>query len=303
MAGITTLRMFGTLRGRAAEGVGSIIPYQGPDPATGWEGGRRYRAAMPEGDTIHNTAARLRPALEGAVLLGFEARRMRAHRPRPGWRIESVQAVGKHLMIRFERDLVLHTHMQMTGSWHLYATGERWRKPAHLSRAVLAVEGWQAVCFSAPVVETFVIGHDPDPTAHLGPDLCGADPDLDLAVDRFALVDEGTQIGPALVDQRIAAGIGNVYKSETLFACGLDPFVPVAEVGSEQRRQLLEAAHRQLRMNLGRNDRQTVPGGLAVYGRANRPCRVCGVGIRVDRQGDQSRTTYWCPRCQISRSP
>lgn len=255
---------------------------------------------MPEGDTIHNAAARLRPALEGAVLEGFEARRMRGHRPRPGMRIESVTAVGKHLLIGFERNLVLHTHMQMTGSWRLVATGGRWPKPAHLARAVLEVPDWQAVCFSAPVVETFVRGHDLDPTAHLGPDLCGDSPDLDAGVERFVLVDEGTEIGPALLDQRVVAGIGNVYKSEVLHACGVDPFVPIEAIDAETRHRLIATARRQLRMNLGRATRQTVPGGLAVYGRANRPCRTCGAGIRVARQGVDARSTYWCPRCQGS---
>ena len=254
---------------------------------------------MPEGDTIHNTAARLRPALEGAVLQAFEAKRLRGHRARPGMRIESVGAVGKHLLIGFERNLVLHTHMQMKGSWHLVAAGSRWPKPAHLARVVLEVADWQAVCFSAPVVETYVVGHDPDPTAHLGPDLCDERPDLAAGVERFVLVDEGTEIGPALLDQRVVAGIGNVYKSEVLHACGVDPFAAIETIDVGTRRRLVETAHRQLRMNLGRARRETVPGGLAVYGRANRPCRICGSGVRVSRQGDHARATYWCPRCQV----
>ena len=101
------------------------------------------------------------------MLESFEAKRMRGHRPRPGMRIASVRAVGKHLLIEFERRLVLHTHMQMTGSWHLVAAGDRWPKPAHLARVVLGVPGWQAVCFSAPVVETFVATlHDSMTSSH-----------------------------------------------------------------------------------------------------------------------------------------
>ena len=127
---------------------------------------------MPEGDTIHRTANRLRPALDGQRLVRFEAPRLTGDRPRTGEVIESVEAVGKHLLIRFPGHLVLHTHMKMTGSWHLYRANERWRERRHLARVVLEVPGWVAVCFAAPVVQTYrdVVGQ-PSPVAHLGPDL------------------------------------------------------------------------------------------------------------------------------------
>ena len=192
----------------------------------------------------------------------------------------------------------MQTHMKMTGAWHLYEAGQRWRKPAHLARVVIGVEGWEAVCFSAPDVRTFVDGAVDDPTRHLGPDLCLADADLAAAVDRFAVAEASEAIAVALLDQRIACGVGNVFKSEVLFACGLSPFTPVGEVDVDIRRRLIETAHHQLRANLGSGPRRTVPEGLAVYGRERRPCRRCGVGIRRTRQGDHARSTYWCPRCQ-----
>ena len=264
---------------------------------------------MPEGDTLHRTAARLRPALEGATLERFEAPRLLGDRPTPGVGIRTVEAVGKHLLIHFDDGLTLRTHLGMPGSWHLYRAGERWRKPRHLLRALVAVPGWEAVCFSAPTVQTYrpatpggALGRDLDPIGHLGPDLCVAEPDLDEAVRRFATVpDPGTEIAVALLDQRIAAGIGNVYKSEVLHRCRVSPFAPVADVPEAQRRQLLEVAARLLRHNLTTTRRTTVagpPGSLAVYGRARRPCPVCGTPVRMVRQGEQARSTYWCPRCQ-----
>ncbi len=260
---------------------------------------------MPEGDTLHRTAARLRPALEGAALRRFDAPRLVGERPRSGTTIDTVEAVGKHLVVRFSGGLALQTHLRMTGSWHLYRTGERWTKPPHLARVVLEVDGWVAVCFSAPVVRTYrpdAVGVV-DPTAHLGPDLCLPDVDLDAAVERFSLAEEpDVEIGVALLDQRIVSGIGNVYKSEVCFACRVDPFTPLHAVDVDARRALVRVAAKLLRANLTTTRRTTVPvaGGLAVYGRARRPCIACGTPIRMRYQGTQRRSTYWCPRCQPS---
>ena len=197
---------------------------------------------MPEGDTIWRVADRLRPALEGRRLVRFEAPRLAGGpRPRPGDRVEAVEARGKHLLVRFERGVTLQTHLRMTGSWHLYSSGQRWQRPAHLARAVVEVEGgWSAVCFAAPVVRTFV--DDPaaahrNPTAHLGPDLCRLDVDLDEVLRRVAAADADDVVCDLLLDQRVAAGIGNVYKSETLWACRLHPLVRVADVDAGLRRR------------------------------------------------------------------
>jgi endonuclease-8 len=214
-------------------------------------------------------------------------------------RIEAVEAVGKHLLIRFERGLVLQTHLQMTGSWQLFRTGARWTRARHLARAVLEVDGWVAVCFAAPLVRTYVDGVV-TPVDHLGPDLCRADADLDRALARMAAIPGAeTEIADVLLDQRVAAGVGNVYKSEVLFAARLDPFTPLGAVDVPVRRRLLEIATAQLRANLGPGPRATVPSGLAVYRRSRRPCLVCGTPIRLRYQGPNRRSTYWCPRCQL----
>jgi endonuclease-8 len=263
---------------------------------------------MPEGDTIWRAAARMRPALVGAEVVRFEAPRLVGERPRAGARVEEVEAVGKHLLVHLSGGLSLDTHMRMTGSWHLYRQGERWRKGRHLLRCLVAVPGWEAVCFSAPVVRTYhrsgrnALGQVDDPVAHLGPDLCGPEPDIDAAVARMATIPEpGTTVAEVLLDQRVAAGIGNVYKSEVLFACGLDPFTPIGQVDEPMRRRLVEVAARLLRRNLATTRRTTVagpPGSVAVYGRARQPCRRCGTPVRMARHGVQARSTYWCPRCQ-----
>jgi endonuclease-8 len=256
---------------------------------------------MPEGDTIHNLAARLRPALEGATLVRFEAPRLAGTvRPRPGMAIESVGAHGKHLLIRFERDLVLEIHLGMVGTWQLARAGDRWRKPKHLLRALVGVEGADALFFTAPTVRVFVDKEGrPSPIAHLGPDLAVAGVDVEAAVARMAALPEpGTSIAEVLLDQRVAAGVGNVYKSEVLWACALDPFAPVETVDDDTRRRLLATAATQIQANLRPGRRRTVAGGLAVYGRARQPCRRCGAPIRMRRHGDQARSTYWCPTCQ-----
>jgi endonuclease VIII len=254
---------------------------------------------VPEGDTIHRAARRLRPALEGAELRRFEATRLVGAQPRLGEVIDGVEAVGKHLLMHFSSGLTLQTHMRMTGSWHLYRVGERWQKPDHLARAVVGVDEWVAVCFSAPVVRTFVASRPDSPVAHLGPDLCLTAPDLDDAVRRMAdLAEPDTSIAEVLLDQRIASGIGNVYKSEALFACGVDPFTPMRWVDRDMRHRLLATAARQLRANLGSGPRSTVPGGLAFYGRQRQPCRRCGVPVRATHQGPRARVTFWCPACQ-----
>jgi endonuclease VIII len=243
-----------------------------------------YPPAMPEGDTLSRTATTLERALAGEHLTGFEAARLVARRsPGPGWVVRGVEARGKHLLVHFERDgeppLTLRTHLKMTGSWHVYRPGERWRKPRHRARVVIATEPAVAVCFAAP------------------------DADLDEAARRFAaLPPPETPVAVALLDQRIACGVGNVYESEVLHACGLDPSTPVGALDAAVRRRVLATASRLLRANLDGYPRRTAPGGLAVYGRAGQPCRRCATTVVADRHGDDARITYWCPSCQPARS-
>lgn len=259
---------------------------------------------MPEGDTIHRVANRLRPALVGQPLVRLDAPRAIGRRkPAAGTEVTAVDAVGKHLLIRFADGTILRTHLRMTGSWHLYRTGERWQKPAHLVRALVEVPGWVAVCFAAPVV---ALEHDATGGAsihHLGPDLTRpdvTDADLDACLDRMDRLTEPTdEIGAVLLDQRIACGVGNVYKSEVLWACGVDPGAPVADLDAGVRRRLLATAAKMLRANAATPGRRTThERGLAVYGRRGEPCRRCGTPVRMRRQGEQARSTYWCPTCQ-----
>jgi endonuclease-8 len=265
---------------------------------------------MPEGDTLFKTAARLRPALQGHHLTRFEAPRLVGDAPRLGEVIERVEARGKNLLIHFERGLVLRTHLRMVGSWHVYREHERWRKPAYLARAVVGADsGWMGVCFQAPVVETYHrLASEPRPLATLGPDLCRAESladdvldDVLVRIEHFA--DPSATLGEALLDQRIAAGIGNVYKSEVCWAVGIDPATALGAVPREVRRRAWTTAARQLQANLRDGGRRTHPAGLAVYGRRGQPCRRCGTPIRTARQGEQARITYWCPRCQPVPDP
>jgi endonuclease-8 len=161
---------------------------------------------LPEGDTIWRTAAALRSRLVGKVVT--EARPAHLRRVE-GTTVTAVEPAGKHLLVRFSSDLVLHSHMRMKGSWHLYRPGQRWRLPERLARAVLACDDAVAVCFSAPVVELI---RDPSSRlAHLGPDILADGFDPAEAVRRARLLDD-QQLGAILLDQRVCAGIGNVYR-------------------------------------------------------------------------------------------
>lgn len=271
---------------------------------------------MPEGDTIHRAAARLRRVLEGAELTRVEIRRdPRGRRgPEPTSRVLAVEAVGKHLLITFDSGHVLHTHLQMNGAWHVYRHGERWRRAGHRARVIIETAvGDQAVCFDAPTVE---IRHDAHrgplaaPTraartlAQLGPDLTVDDPDLDTVLARADAADSRTETGVVLLDQRIGAGIGNVFKSEVCWAEAVSPFVAFGDLAPAVRRALFTTAHHQLRANVERTRRVTYGRGLAVYRRTGRPCPRCGTAIRSAMQGtDLPRRTYWCPGCQHAGPP
>ena len=219
-----------------------------------------------------------------------------------GTTVTGVDAVGKHLLVRFDNGLSLHTHMRMTGSWHLYRPGEPWRRPERLARAVLEVEGTVAVLFNAPVVELKRTAREG--LEHLGPDLLGDPVDLSRVVRRARSLPGAVALGELLLDQRVAAGIGNVYKSETLWWLRLDPWAPQSSLTDEQLAELFEVAREALRSNLGSFERRFPGYGPgAVHGRGGRACRRCGTIIRVRAQGEQARLTYWCPTCQRPGAP
>jgi endonuclease-8 len=271
---------------------------------------------MPEGDTIFRAARTLQRALAGRVVTRFESAfpaltRIDADGPIAGRTIESVASRGKHLLMAFSGDLVLRTHMRMNGSWHIYRSGERWRRPARDLRILVATDAYVAVAFNVPVAE-FIAG-DPArhaPLAALGPDLAAGP--VDRGVVRARIRARGADpIADVLLDQRVVAGLGNVLKSEVLFASGVQPFTPVADLGDAAIDRIVEQAERLMVYNIrdaaaaggpavGRRTtgRLNPAEQLWVYGRGGRPCLRCGTAIAARKTGADARITYWCPRCQ-----
>jgi endonuclease VIII len=264
---------------------------------------------LPEGDTIHRWARRLDAALTGRRLQRFELRRdpRGARLPEPGTTVTGVEARGKHLLVHFDDGATLHTHMELHGRWDVYRRGERWHRPAHTARAVIALDdGTSAVCFAAPIVELRRTDRSTPPTrasrslAALGPDLCDDAPDLEEVMRRLDAADDTRLVADVLLDQRIAAGVGNVFKSEICWANRVHPFAPLGALDARARRALFDTAHQMLHANLDTTRRTTYRGGLAVYGKKGKPCPRCRTPIEQDYGGaaDEERTTFWCPTCQ-----
>jgi endonuclease-8 len=247
---------------------------------------------LPEGDTIWRTAAALRRRLVGKTVL--DARPSSISRLK-GQRLESVEPNGKHLMMRFDRGVVLHSHMRMTGAWHLYRPGERWRQPEYRATAVLSFDDAVAVCFAAPVMELTADARQP--VAHLGPDILVDPFDLDQVITRARQADHPT-IGELLLDQRVCAGIGNIYKCESLWINRVDPWSAPGDMDDAWLRRLYLTARDLMRRNLITPIRAQ---RHAVHGRGGRPCPRCGSRLQVRAQGEQARLTYWCSRCQVAR--
>lgn len=263
---------------------------------------------MAEGDTIYRTAQALQAALAGRSVTAFEsalpavARRAKSEAV-VGQRIAGVDANGKHLLLRFEGGVTLHTHLGMRGSWHLYRTSSRWRKPRTTARIVITADDVVAVCF-APMLAALLTPAELRRNlrlTRLGPDALRDGFDPAEAVSRLRARDD-LEIGVAIVDQKALAGIGNVYKSEVLFLCGVNPFARVEALADATLLRVVETAAAQLERSAARAERRTTselaPGTLFVYGRGGEPCRRCGETVRRAYQGLMRRSTYWCPRCQ-----
>jgi endonuclease VIII len=258
---------------------------------------------VPEGDTLHRTAAGLAPYLVGRPVTAARARPGGPQVGRiVGATIESVEAAGKNLLIRFDNGLELRTHMRMNGSWHRYRPGERWRRGPSHARLVLEVPGAVAVCFDAPVVELFETRAAAiHPTlARLGPDLLGTGWDDASAAEAARRLRDPARasltISEALLDQRALAGIGNIWRNETLWHERVDPWAPVGGLDDATLDRLVATAHRLLRSSV-----DVAPGRARTraYRRTGRPCPRCGTPIRsAGRSVAITRTTYWCPRCQ-----
>ena len=272
---------------------------------------------MPEGDTIFRAAQTLQRALAGRRVTRFDSvypalMRIATDTPVVGRVVDGVRSHGKHLLLSFSGDLILRTHMRMSGSWHLYRPGERWQRPARDMRVLVGTDAFVAIGFNIPDAELLsaaALERHPVLSA-LGPDLLSSDFDAAEAIRRMR-EHGGEAIDEVLLNQRVLAGVGNVFKSEVLFAAGVSPLATVDALSDARLERLVQIARQQLAVNV-RDRRRTLapaPGrrttgslhpdkGLWVYGRAGEPCRRCGTPIVLEKRGADARLTYWCPGCQ-----
>jgi endonuclease-8 len=248
---------------------------------------------MPEGDAIHRAARRLQ------VLVGRELEVETPHpraavkqlAPRLDGRVlEGVEAIGKNLLFRFEGGLVLRSHLRMSGRWRVLRRdapvfGTPW--------LVLRSDEHVGVLWGGPVLEL-----DRGVALRLGPDILADPPDFDAMLLRFRRDDPARELGAALLDQQLVAGIGNVWKVESLWAERISPWRRLADVSDDELRSVLEEAHR-----LMRNRLDDIPGRAQIYRRKGHACPRCGTPIRSWPQGDDARMAYWCPHCQKGEEP
>ena len=257
---------------------------------------------MPEGDTIHAMARRVGEALVGREIVAIETPHPRHARDRwperlKGRAVRAVDAYGKHLLVRFEGDLALHSHLRMTGLWGVYRRGQRWRRSPRRAWLVIRTEQHEVVEFDGPVLELMTESRArfDRRLAALGPDVLAEHFDEQRFLTRLREDDQSRGIGDALLDQRNVAGIGNVWKSEGCHLARVDPWRRLSAVSDEEALAVVRAVEPRLRAAAEQGGH---PRGIQVYGRAGRPCPRCGGPIRGRPQGDDNRMTFWCPACQ-----
>jgi endonuclease-8 len=249
---------------------------------------------MAEGDTIVRAATRIEAAVGGErVAVGSPGPRGRAARVErlDGLVLNGVETRGKNLLLDFG-ELALHSHLGMNGSWHAYASGERWSKPRHSAWVVLSAERGEAVQFGGPTLRVMTAKAIRRELSRLGPDILAAELDIDEVVASVARAAD-LLLGDALLDQSLVAGIGNIFKSEACFAVRVDPWRRVGDLAEAELGAALGAARALMQQSVA--DRRP---SRAVYKRGGRPCPTCGTAIRGRGQGGANRTTYWCPSCQ-----
>jgi endonuclease-8 len=268
-------------------------------------------AHVPEGDTVHLTAKRLRAALSGHLLLRGELRHPQlVEHDLAGRTVLDVRSVGKHLFTRFDDDRSLHSHLRLDGSWHLYRPGMPWQRPAHQARAVLETAERTAVGFLLHDLELLPTAEEDRLVGHLGPDLLDpawSDDHAAEALRRFT-ARGASELGLVLLEQRVMAGVGNLYKTEVCFLLGLSPWTLVRDVPDPAAAITLA---RDLLLRNADRPEQSTTGELArgrqhwVYDRGGRRCRRCGTRIRTGKQGEgvYARIAWWCPTCQPGPSP
>jgi endonuclease-8 len=279
---------------------------------------------VPEGDTIFRAARTLHRALAGQIVTAFETQlpklaRVDQDHPLAGRTVESVDASGKWMHMHFSGDLILLTHMLMSGSWHIYRPGEPWRKSRYHMRIVFATQSIVAVAFNVQVAEFHTAASLARRAGYneLGPDILAENFDETAAVANLANRPD-LEVGVALLSQSLLAGIGNVYKSEACFLAGIHPFRKVGGLSPAELRELVSVARRLMLANItdaagsrivtytgfrrttGRSDPEQ---RLWVYHRGGEPCRRCGAAIESRKQGEDARITFWCPHCQPLAGP
>jgi endonuclease-8 len=278
---------------------------------------------MPEGDTIYRAARALQRAIGGKVVTGFETglaklARVNDDAPLVGRVVERVESRGKWCLIYFSGDLILVTHMLMSGSWHLYRTGERWRMGRARMRVVIRTAEWEAVGFNIPVAEfhTARSFERSSQVPKLGPDILADEFSVEggvVLLAAYGRANPDAEIAVVLLNQHVLAGLGNVYKSEVAFAAGVNPFRAMRTITPREMEMMVEFAQRYMKANVadGKGDGIATYSGnrrtthamdreerLWVYGRQGQECRRCGAVVMMRKQGVQARSTYWCPECQ-----
>ncbi len=254
---------------------------------------------MAEGDSIVRMARLVESAFEGRTVESAEAPNprspLRAGASRlVGRRLDATETHGKHLLLRFDDDLVLHAHMGMVGGWYAYGPGRRWRRPRRSAWLILGLGEVELVQFGGPtlrLVRPAELNRD-SRLALLGPDILGGEEAVAAAAANVSAAGP-VELGEALLNQRLVAGIGNIFKSEACFEAGVDPWRPVESFEPGRIASVVETAAAQMERGVETGRR---PG--RVYRRSGRPCPACGGAIRSRGQGDDNRTTYWCPACQ-----
>ena len=260
---------------------------------------------MPEGDTIHRAAHNLRKVLLDAQIVTIDGRPEVRHKEKlPAATVTGLEARGKHLIFHFDNEVVLHSHMGMTGSWHIYPRNHPWQKPAAQAVVVLTTAQWSVVCFTPKTIRIITareLQRD-NYLQRLGPDILGPPIADDVMLQRMRSQNT-VSIGEAVMNQTVVCGIGNVYKSEILFLERLHPLNLVGQLSDQQLLKLRDRAVMLMKRNLDNGPRTTRFGGdqqkLWVYGRQDGHCLKCDDTIQLLRQGDSNRSTCFCPTCQV----
>jgi endonuclease-8 len=257
---------------------------------------------MPEGDTIAYAAVRMRPVLEGVVPDELATPQPRHRLDRwpdrlAGRAVTEIRTHGKHLFLVFEGELVIHSHLRMTGSWGIYARGRRWRRSPRRAWLILRARNHEVVQFDGPLLELLTESRArfDQRLAALGPDVLAPEFDSDRFLARLRADDQTRGVGDALLDQRNVAGIGNIWKSEGCWAAAIDPWRRVADVSDQEAVAIIDGLRPGMQRSAQTGRPQREP---QVFRRNGRPCPRCGATITAKSQGDDNRTTFWCPGCQ-----